>query len=305
MSYFYLASPYSKFSGGIVAAFEEVCEQAALLVRAGVPVFSPIAHTHSIALHGHLDPYDLSIWLEADRAFMDAAKAIIVCKMDGWQESYGIGVEVEHFKRAGKPVHYMEPGFVPPEVLPKRRRVLGLTGYAGAGKDCAAQALVADGWTRVAFADAVRAGVRALDPVLDGTGRRLTNYVTENGWDAAKKHGEVRALLQRYGTEAGRDIHGPDCWVKIVARKLAEIPGDVVITDVRFQQEVEFVKSQPGSKICRIERPGVGPVNAHSSESQEVKPDVVVCNSGTAAELHAAIRAVAKSMRVPGQPEEL
>jgi nucleoside 2-deoxyribosyltransferase len=118
MSYFYLASPYSKFSGGIVAAFEEVCEQAALLVRAGVPVFSPIAHTHSIALHGHLDPYDLSIWLEADRAFMDAAKAIIVCKMDGWDQSVGVAHEIEHFRKAGKQVIMMDPGFVPAELLP-------------------------------------------------------------------------------------------------------------------------------------------------------------------------------------------
>src|SRR5262245_23039352 len=117
MSFHYLATAYSKYSGGIEAAHKVACEQAALLVKAGVPVYSPIAHTHPIAIYGDLDPLDHSIWLEADRTFMEAAKALIVCKMPGWEDSYGIAVEVDYFRHAGKPVYYMEPGEVPEEVL--------------------------------------------------------------------------------------------------------------------------------------------------------------------------------------------
>lgn len=117
MSFFYLATPYSKYTAGLEAAFQEAAKQAAVLTRAGIPVFSPIAHTHPVAIHGNLDPLDHSIWLEADRTFMEAARGIIVCKMQGWDESYGVKFEIEAFERMGKPVFYMEPGVVPTEVL--------------------------------------------------------------------------------------------------------------------------------------------------------------------------------------------
>jgi hypothetical protein len=115
--FWYLATPYSKYKGGdLEAAFIEASQQAAILVRAGIPVFSPIAHSHSVAMHGELDPFDHSIWLEADRTFMEAAKGIIVCTMPGWNESYGVAQEVEAFQRMGKPVVFMTPGKVPSDL---------------------------------------------------------------------------------------------------------------------------------------------------------------------------------------------
>lgn len=113
MSFYYLATPYSKYPAGIDAAFRDACLNAALLIRAGIPVFSPIAHTHPIAMEGEIDPFDHSVWLEADKAFMDAAKAIIVCQMEGWETSYGVRVEIEEFQQAGKPVYYMTEGVLP------------------------------------------------------------------------------------------------------------------------------------------------------------------------------------------------
>lgn len=116
MSFWYLATPYSKYPAGIEAAHAEACQQAALLVRAGVPVYCPIAHTHPIAIHGDIDPFDHKIWLEADRTFMEAAKGLVVCCIEGFGESYGIAHEVLHFNKANKPVVYMKPGEVPKEL---------------------------------------------------------------------------------------------------------------------------------------------------------------------------------------------
>lgn len=116
MSFFYLATPYSRYEAGIGQAHIDACTEAALLIRAGVPVYSPIAHTHPIAIYGELDPYDHKLWLEADRAFMDSAKGLIVCLMDGWEHSYGMQVEIDTFKEAGKPILYMTPGVVPEEL---------------------------------------------------------------------------------------------------------------------------------------------------------------------------------------------
>lgn len=105
--YTYLASPYSKYPGGIHEAFEEVCRATAFLIRNGVRVFCPIAHTHPVAVHGGIDPLDHDIWIPADKPLMDGASSMVVCMMDTWEQSHGIGIEVDIFKRAGKPIFYL------------------------------------------------------------------------------------------------------------------------------------------------------------------------------------------------------
>lgn len=117
MSFWYLGSPYSKYPHGRAMAHIEACRNAALLIKAGVPVFSPIAHTHPIADIGNVDPLDHDIWLPADAPIMQAARGIIVLKMEGWDKSFGISCEIPYFKHTGRPVVYMEPGIVPVEVL--------------------------------------------------------------------------------------------------------------------------------------------------------------------------------------------
>jgi hypothetical protein len=101
----YLASPYSKYPKGLVAAFEDVAKVAGALLKTGVACYSPIAHTHPIAINGELDPYDHSIWIPLDHHMMDAAKGMIIAEMDGWDSSYGIGLEIDYFMKAGKPIH--------------------------------------------------------------------------------------------------------------------------------------------------------------------------------------------------------
>lgn len=290
MSYWYLASPYSKFQPSPQAAFEEIAHQCALLIKAGVPVFSPIAHTHPISQYGDIDPLDCDTWLAVDRPLMDAAKGLIVCCMDGWQVSYGVEEEIRIFSQAGKPILYMRPGVVPVELL-SRRKVVALCGYATSGKDSAAQALIACGWQREAFADSVRESLLALDPLVM-PGHKLSELLYRCDWDEAKRYAEVRRLLQRCGTEAGRNIHGHDCWVKIAERKIETTTKDIVFTDCRFPNEVEFVRSLRG-RLIWIERPGVGPVNGHVSDSGlaalKAQADAVIVNDGGIEELHSKL----------------
>ncbi len=117
MSYWYLATPYSKYPGGIHAAHKLACEQTALLITAKVPVYSPIAHTHDIAIYGKLNPLDHSIWLPADEPLMHAAKGLIVLRAESWEQSYGIGEEIKAFRAAEKPIVFMDVGVVPPCLL--------------------------------------------------------------------------------------------------------------------------------------------------------------------------------------------
>jgi hypothetical protein len=108
--YWYLATPYSKYAKGIWEAFEESCRAAAWLIRQGISVYCPIAHTHPVALHGGIDPLDHQIWIPVDAPIMAGASGLIVCMMDGWEDSYGIAQEIAMFGLMAKPkpIFYME-----------------------------------------------------------------------------------------------------------------------------------------------------------------------------------------------------
>lgn len=105
----YLATPYTKYHLGIEAAFVHAAEISALLLTTGVRVYSPIAHTHPLAVYGKLDPLDHNIWLPFDEAMMDAADCLIVARMKGWDESFGVKHEIEFFAKERKPIIHIDP----------------------------------------------------------------------------------------------------------------------------------------------------------------------------------------------------
>lgn len=175
-------------------------------------------------------------------------------------------------------------------------RLVGLTGYAGVGKDTAAAGLIAAGWTHQAFADPVRAMALAIDPtVVAHIGERgelypykdrlrLSSVVRDYGWDGAKGIPEVRRFLQRLGTDAVRAHLGEDAWV-LAFDRARNRTVDTVAPDVRFPNEAEHVHRM-GGIVIRIDRPGVGPVNGHESEDIDaIDADATVVNDGTPAEL--------------------
>jgi len=174
-------------------------------------------------------------------------------------------------------------------------KLIGLCGYAGSGKDCAAEALTAIGWQRVAFADAVRDVALAIDPIVDSDDRRLHDIISIGGWAMAKQYREVRRLLQAIGTEAGRKILGANVWVDTAMRN---VNGDTVFTDVRFPNEVAAIRER-GGVIVRICRPGVGPVNNHPSETaiDDIAPDYAIANDGVVEHLHASLLSIAQHLR--------
>ena len=105
----YLATPYTKFPGGIVAAFEAAAELAARLMIAGLKVYSPIAHSHPLAIHGNLDPLDHSIWLPFDESMMAVCGTLIVAHLPTWETSKGIAHEIACFEKAYKPIFDLKP----------------------------------------------------------------------------------------------------------------------------------------------------------------------------------------------------
>lgn len=72
-----------------------------------------------------------------------------------------------------------------------------------------------------------------------------------------------RELLQKLGTEILRNNLGNNLWADILLREYSE-DDSWLITDVRFPNEVEAIKSK-GGKIIRLIRDN--PTDAHSSET--------------------------------------
>lgn len=103
----YVATPYSQYPGGIKKAFDHACTATAELIRRGINAYSPIAHTHPIAIRGKIDPLDHEFWLSFDNAMMNASSELFVIEMAGWEKSKGIAAEIETFTKAKKPVSYL------------------------------------------------------------------------------------------------------------------------------------------------------------------------------------------------------
>lgn len=127
----YLATPYTKYPGGIVSAFIASCELSANLIKTGLKIYSPIAHCHAIAVHSDLDPLDHAMWMAQDEAMLSAADVLIVAHLPSWESSKGIQMEIDYFERARKPIFDLDPE----TLVMTRRKAVSLSTRNGCGND--------------------------------------------------------------------------------------------------------------------------------------------------------------------------
>jgi hypothetical protein len=172
--------------------------------------------------------------------------------------------------------------------------IIGLSGYAQTGKDTIADYLVKTyGFTRVAFADPIREAVYKLNPkinIYDMKSVSLSTAVDRLGWETVKVESEdARWLLQRMGTEVGRDLFGPNVWVDKAMEK-ASRHDKVVITDVRYPNELEAILGHSGA-VWRVIKDDAGAVNRHASESalDDYPFEYIIFNNDTKEDLYRSI----------------
>lgn len=115
----YLASPYSDPDLYVrEERFRNVCEVAGTLMAHGLQIFSPIAHTHSIACECEL-PKGWDFWQAYDETMLSRCDGMIVLMLPGWQESKGISAELALAENLGKPVHYLKYPFTQLQEAPE------------------------------------------------------------------------------------------------------------------------------------------------------------------------------------------
>lgn len=138
--------------------------------------------------------------------------------------------------------------------------IIGVVGFIGSGKGTAADILVQKyGFTKLSFADAVKDATAAIfgwqRSLLEGDTAESREFrETKDEWwsDRFGKDFTPRLALQLMGTEAGRDVFHPDLWIYALEHKLA-MYKNVVIADVRFPNEIDFIRSK-GGFVVRVSR---------------------------------------------------
>jgi hypothetical protein len=176
-------------------------------------------------------------------------------------------------------------------------KIIGLNGRRGSGKDTVANYLktyYARDFRSLAFADPIRAMLAAAF----GWGPEMFEYplkdtVIENLGLAP------RDFMQPLGTEWGREMMYEDIWIDIAAQKVMPLIGagfNVIITDVRFENEAEWIRSN-GGVVWHIDRDSVVE-DSHKSESgiKFVKGDVRINNNETLGWLYENVEIVAKKL---------
>lgn len=92
-----------------------------------------------------------------------------------------------------------------------------------------------------------------------------------------------RGLLQWYGTEYMKGKYGQDYWIKKLGNEIVvmDVPV-IVITDVRFKLEADFIKDCDGI-IVRVERSKLDNYDQHPSEVEldEYPFDYRISNTDT------------------------
>jgi len=153
--------------------------------------------------------------------------------------------------------------------------ILGLNGLKGSGKDTVAAYLIKEyGFERRAFADPVKKSLAGLFGVPY---HKIDVYKNDPGiWVELTNGGNERLMnlpltfrefIQRFATEAHRDVFGQDFWLDYTMPKNAFYSGrKIVVTDVRFSNEAKRVHDCGGS-VIRIDRPDVDVGDTHISEA--------------------------------------
>lgn len=181
-------------------------------------------------------------------------------------------------------------------------RLIAVTGYKNSGKNAVCDVLRDTyGFEVTGMADALKKQMLAIDPIIyeesDGVydvTTRLSELVAQYGWDVAKERfPEIRRLLQKAGTEGGRDIFGQEIWPKTwykSAKVLLEQGYDVCVSDLRFLNEAAFVR-ELGGEVWRVFRPGTAVGDTHKSETEldQIAADWVIQNNGSLADLHGLV----------------
>ena len=142
--------------------------------------------------------------------------------------------------------------------------LVGITGFIGSGKNLVGKYFVSKaGYTQDSFAASLKDACSVVfnwdRDMLEGRTdeSRAWREVKDEWW--AEKLGienfSPRLALQLVGTNALREHFNPDLWLLTFERRYEDAKGeqDVIVTDARFPNEINLIRSL-GGKIINVKR---------------------------------------------------
>lgn len=168
--------------------------------------------------------------------------------------------------------------------------LLGIHGKARTGKDTIAAHLVNHhGYIRNGLADPLKRAAQQMFMLTDA--QRDSDELKEiviPYWGMSP-----RQMFQKLGTEGGRNVFGDEIWLKrwTYHYDTYKAHTNYVVSDVRFNNEAEYVRSLGGIiiHVTRASAPSLlaGDTVKHASEGTlPVQPhDFVIANDGTKKDL--------------------
>jgi len=186
-------------------------------------------------------------------------------------------------------------------------KVVGITGFKRSGKDTVGEYLCnGHNYTRLGFADSLK---QACKCIFSFTDDQLYGDTEKERTDDYWGH-SPREILQKVGTELFREKLseiccnvGNDIWIKSIERQMFALytadpikNNKFVITDVRFPNECDFIKSMNG-KMARVNRFNVNlddVITLHASEKfiLDMCVDFDINNYGTLDDLYKEIERI-------------
>ena len=142
--------------------------------------------------------------------------------------------------------------------------IIGIAGFQGSGKDTIADYLQnIYGFKRDSFAATLKDAVAAVfgwdRELLEGrtTESRTWREQVDPWWANRLNMPDLtpRLVLQKWGTEVARKSWHDDTWIASLENKLARAHNDIVITDVRFPNEIRAVRDAGGIVIRVVRGP--------------------------------------------------
>lgn len=172
-------------------------------------------------------------------------------------------------------------------------RLIGVTGFAGSGKDTVAAFLSKReryGADVLPFAGPLREGAAEI------FGWNMAQLQDRTFKEQVDPYWGVspREVLQWLGTDVFRARMGQDFWIRAWRRRLSQVfycnDDLVLVPDVRFVNEAAAIHAE-GGQVWRVVRPGIGPLNDHPSETEQLQivPDQTIENSGTLDDLRKTV----------------
>ena len=136
--------------------------------------------------------------------------------------------------------------------------IIGLVGFIGSGKGTVGDILEQKGFIKDSFAKPLKDACAVMfgwsRELLEGDTEMSRKWREEPDSYWSEKFGREftpREALQKMGTEAGRDVFHKDIWVISLLNRAKG--KDVVVTDVRFQNEIEYIQGN-GGIVIRVKR---------------------------------------------------